>query len=90
MTTFTTFKGSKSGKIVESSTTREIRPDEVLVRITHSGLCGTDEHSRHTDMVLGHEGVGIVEVRIWLLGLFQVKLTSIPGTRMRCQKLGQR
>jgi threonine dehydrogenase-like Zn-dependent dehydrogenase len=62
MVSFTVFKGSKEGKIVKSTSTREIRPDEVLVRITHSGLCGTDEHFKYKDMVLGHEGAGVVEV----------------------------
>lgn len=62
MVSFTVFKGSKEGSIVEGTTTREIRADEVLVKVTHSGVCGTDEHRRHTDMVLGHEGVGIIEV----------------------------
>jgi len=64
MVSFTVFKGSESGQIKESRTTREVGPDEVLLRVTHSGVCGTDEHYRHTDMVLGHEGVGIVEVSL--------------------------
>jgi D-arabinose 1-dehydrogenase-like Zn-dependent alcohol dehydrogenase len=54
MVSFTVFKGSKEGKI--------IRSDEVLVRISHSGLCGTDEHFKHNDVGLGHEGAGVVEV----------------------------
>ena len=62
MPEFTVFRGSQNGKIVES---RAQRPDptenEVLVRITHSGLCGTDEHYRHAGIVLGHEGAGFVE-----------------------------
>ena len=62
MVSFTVFKGSKEGKIVESTTTRELGADEVLIKVTHSGLCGTDEHYKHADMVLGHEGAGIVEV----------------------------
>jgi aryl-alcohol dehydrogenase len=43
------------------------RADEVLVRITHSGVCGTDRGCIHgmepypTPGVLGHEGAGIVE-----------------------------
>ncbi|KAG4444032.1 hypothetical protein IFR05_000492 [Cadophora sp. M221] len=61
MVSFTVFKGSEDGKIVKSSTTREIDPDEALVKITHSGVCGTDIHFLHTDMALGHEGAGIVE-----------------------------
>jgi threonine dehydrogenase-like Zn-dependent dehydrogenase len=29
--------------------------------VTHSGLCGTDIHYKTADIVLGHEGVGVVE-----------------------------
>lgn len=61
MVDFTVFKGSKEGKIVQSTTTRDIKADEVLIKVTHSGLCGTDEHYRHADIVLGHEGAGVVE-----------------------------
>ena len=62
MVQFTVFKGSKEGKIVQSTTTKELGPNEVLIKVTHSGLCGTDEHYKHADMVLGHEGAGVVEV----------------------------
>lgn len=62
MVEFTVFKGSKDGKITQSTTTRDIKNDEVLIKITHSGVCGTDEHMRKKDIVLGHEGAGIVEV----------------------------
>jgi len=58
---FTVYKGSCSGKIVQSKNHKDLKPDEVLIRITHAGLCGTDLHYRHQDMVLSHEGVGIVE-----------------------------
>ncbi|KAH7130241.1 chaperonin 10-like protein [Dendryphion nanum] len=62
MPSFTVFKGSKDGKIVKAETSKpDLTEDQVLVRVTASGLCGTDEHYRHADMVLGHEGVGIVE-----------------------------
>ncbi|TVY50013.1 NADP-dependent alcohol dehydrogenase C [Lachnellula occidentalis] len=61
MVDFTVFKGSKGGKIVKSQTNRELGHDEVLIKITHSGVCGTDEHYKEADMVLGHEGAGIVE-----------------------------
>ncbi|RDW61018.1 putative NADP-dependent alcohol dehydrogenase C 2 [Coleophoma cylindrospora] len=61
MVDYTVFKGSKSGAIVKATTTREIKPDEVLIKVTHSGLCGTDEHFKHADMGLGHEGAGVVE-----------------------------
>lgn len=56
------FKGSKEGKIVQSTTKKDIKSDEVLIKVTHSGLCGTDEHFKRADMVLGHEGAGVIEV----------------------------
>ncbi|KAJ6498917.1 putative NADP-dependent alcohol dehydrogenase C 2 [Mycena sanguinolenta] len=59
---FAVFKGSANGSIVEGKTQGNgPTGNEVLVRITHSGICGTDEHCRHVDMVLGHEGVGVVQ-----------------------------
>ncbi|KAK2603580.1 hypothetical protein QQS21_004260 [Conoideocrella luteorostrata] len=63
MPTFTVFKGSKDGSLKKSTTTKpdELKGDYVLVRITASGLCGTDLHYTSQDMVLGHEGVGVVE-----------------------------
>jgi threonine dehydrogenase-like Zn-dependent dehydrogenase len=60
MVAFKTFRGGKDG-IRESKTEKPIGPDEVLIRVTHSGLCGTDLHYKGADMVLGHEGVGIVD-----------------------------
>ncbi|KAJ7713450.1 hypothetical protein B0H14DRAFT_2546565 [Mycena olivaceomarginata] len=50
---FTVFKGSANKGIVESTTRRAPTGNEVLVKITHSGICGTDEHFKHADMVLG-------------------------------------
>ncbi|KAL2864276.1 NAD(P)-dependent alcohol dehydrogenase [Aspergillus lucknowensis] len=63
MPSFTVFKGHESGKPVRSTTTRPdaLTEDYVLLRVTASGLCGSDLHYRRADMVLGHEGVGIVE-----------------------------
>ncbi|KAJ7497665.1 chaperonin 10-like protein [Mycena latifolia] len=59
---FTVFKGSASEGIVESKTQHPAPTgNQVLVKITHSGICGTDEHYKHADMVLGHEGVGTVQ-----------------------------
>jgi len=59
---FTVFKRPTSQGIVQD-TTHHDGPTEnrVLVSITHSGICSTDEHYKHSDMVLGHEGVGTVE-----------------------------
>ncbi|OTB05525.1 hypothetical protein M426DRAFT_319796 [Hypoxylon sp. CI-4A] len=50
--TFTVFKGDKSGNPKKSTTTKpeKLTGDNVLLRVTASGLCGT-----------GHEGVGVVE-----------------------------
>ena len=36
--------------------------NEIIVRIRYSGLCGTDEHHKHANLVLGHEGARAVEV----------------------------
>ena len=59
---FTVYRGSKDGSIVKSSVHHDnLQGDQVLLKITHSGLCGTDEHYRSTDQVLGHEGAGIVQ-----------------------------
>ncbi|KAJ7180832.1 NADP-dependent alcohol dehydrogenase [Mycena filopes] len=58
---FTVFKGSPDG-IVQATHHLDLPTgNEVLIKITHSGICGTDEHYRHSDLVLGHEGVGIIQ-----------------------------
>ncbi|KAL1696168.1 chaperonin 10-like protein [Schizophyllum commune] len=57
---YTVFKGSESGRIYKDSASRQLRPDDVVVKITHSGLCYSDVHFKHRDMVIGHEGVGVV------------------------------
>ncbi|ETN37451.1 uncharacterized protein HMPREF1541_08442 [Cyphellophora europaea CBS 101466] len=61
MVDFTVYKGSSNGAITKATTSRPIHPHEVLVRITHSGLCGTDVHFKHVSQGLGHEGAGVVE-----------------------------
>ncbi|KUI61793.1 putative formaldehyde dehydrogenase AdhA [Cytospora mali] len=63
MPTFTVFRGDKSGAPKKSTTTKpdELTGDSVLLKVTASGLCGTDLHYKTADMVLGHEGVGVVE-----------------------------
>lgn len=59
---YTVYKGHQTGRIVKSTGHRDkLAPDEVLLKVTHAGLCGTDEHYKVADMVLGHEGVGTVE-----------------------------
>jgi NADPH:quinone reductase-like Zn-dependent oxidoreductase len=76
MVEFTVFKGSKEGKIIKSTTQKELKPDEVLIKVTHSGLCGTDEHYKHADMGLGHEGAGVIEVRLLPVLSFKTILTK--------------
>jgi D-arabinose 1-dehydrogenase-like Zn-dependent alcohol dehydrogenase len=62
MPSFTVYKGSPNGTIVKAQTTRPpLLDDQVFIRVTASGLCGTDEHFKAVDMALGHQGVGIVE-----------------------------
>ncbi|OJJ32708.1 hypothetical protein ASPWEDRAFT_116085 [Aspergillus wentii DTO 134E9] len=56
------FRGSPSGEIIqETNTLPDVKPDEVLIQVTHSGLCGSDLHMLKLPLVLGHEGIGIVE-----------------------------
>ena len=58
---FTVYRGSEGGKIVRGTTHRDLRDDDVVVKISHSGLCYTDILFCERDIVLGHEGVGSVE-----------------------------
>ncbi|TVY28775.1 NADP-dependent alcohol dehydrogenase [Lachnellula hyalina] len=53
--------GSPEGEIQVKNSVRAIGGMEVLVRVTHSGLCGTDVHDRTAGCGLGHEGIGFVE-----------------------------
>ncbi|KAF7973451.1 hypothetical protein HWV62_15156 [Athelia sp. TMB] len=58
---YTVYKGSKQGIVESTSRVESLGPYDVLIRITHSGVCGTDEHFKEKDMVLGHEGIGVVQ-----------------------------
>ncbi|KAG4420794.1 hypothetical protein IFR04_006074 [Cadophora malorum] len=57
--TLTYLAGGPDGKIHVKKSQRAIGGVEVLVRVTHSGVCGTDVHDRDSGCGLGHEGVGI-------------------------------
>ncbi|KAI1780556.1 GroES-like protein [Hypoxylon cercidicola] len=66
MPSFTVFKGQDNGQPKKTTTSHpdQLVGDKVLVKVTASGLCGTDLHyktQRTKDMVLGHEGCGVVE-----------------------------
>ncbi|KAJ5560441.1 hypothetical protein N7513_002840 [Penicillium frequentans] len=58
---FTVYKGAKDGIKEEVTRKDDLKRDDVLVRVTHSGVCGTDLHYQTADMALGHEGTGVVE-----------------------------
>ncbi|RDW72704.1 NAD(P)-dependent alcohol dehydrogenase [Aspergillus mulundensis] len=58
---FKVFKGSQKGVVQSSTPKPALTGDKVLVKVSHSGVCGTDLHYKSADMVLGHEGVGSVE-----------------------------
>ncbi|KAI0143120.1 GroES-like protein [Xylariaceae sp. FL1272] len=63
MVAITVYKGSETGVPTRDTTTKpdELTGDQVLMRITASGVCGTDLHYVNAPIVLGHEGVGVVE-----------------------------
>ncbi|KAI7758881.1 hypothetical protein LZL87_009876 [Fusarium oxysporum] len=58
MPSITVYRGTPSGRVQEGTVPPRGPPKvhQVTVRITHSGLCGTDEYYKCQDMVLGHEG----------------------------------
>ncbi|KAJ7265358.1 chaperonin 10-like protein [Mycena haematopus] len=86
----TVFKGSATEGIVESKTYLDSpTASQVLVKIRHSGICGTDEHFKHADMVLGHEGVGTVVQIGGSVLLFKVKVGDIVGWGYTHKTCGQ-
>lgn len=86
MTSVTKYKGSTSGEIVqETAPLPEPTEDQVLLRITHTGICGSDVHFRHMDMVLGHEATGIVEKvgpRVREMNVYCPRSTFVPFVLM--------
>lgn len=59
--TYDVFRGSPEGNIVADKVTQTLKHNEVFIETIASGLCGTDEHFRKTNQVLGHEGIGFVK-----------------------------
>jgi len=50
MSDFTVYKGSKGGAIKKSEAKkRDVTGDQVQVKVTASGLCGTDMHYRESE-----------------------------------------
>lgn len=60
---YTVYRGSANGSIGVATTHKHsLKLNEVLLQITHSGICGTDAHfAAFMPRFLGHEGVGIVK-----------------------------
>lgn len=63
-----TFQGLMDIKVKEVDKPKIIESDDIIVRITHSSICGSDLHSYHgmipsmgKNYILGHEAIGIVE-----------------------------
>jgi hypothetical protein len=58
---FTNFGGA-NGAIKPVQTAKPtVGPRDVLIKITHSGVCATDLAYVEYGIALGHEGVGVVE-----------------------------
>jgi Zn-dependent alcohol dehydrogenase len=58
---FNVFKGSANGSIVEATTSKgPLTFGQALVQVHHAAICGTDLHYTKADIVLGHEGAGVV------------------------------
>ena len=74
--TLTTFRyDAASGNFVKKTTQRALGPNEIKVRVTHSGICYTDVHAKEKACGLGHEGVGLI---------------SDIGAAVRFMKIGDR
>lgn len=62
---FEVYKGIHGQAKQSTSQLRELEKHEVLIRITHAGLCFTDVHylegNGDDGIVLGHEPVGVIE-----------------------------
>jgi len=57
---YSVYRG-KEGNVTKTPTQLpELKPNEILVKITHSGVCATDLAYIPYGVALGHEGVGTV------------------------------
>jgi len=63
-----TYQGIKNVEVKEVGDPRIEKPDDMIVRLTSTAICGSDLHLIHgmvpnmpTDFIIGHEPVGIVE-----------------------------
>ncbi|KEQ96845.1 hypothetical protein AUEXF2481DRAFT_78474 [Aureobasidium subglaciale EXF-2481] len=59
--TLSTFRyEASSNTFIKKSVERALRPNEIKIQVTHSGVCYTDVHAKDKACGLGHEGVGVV------------------------------
>lgn len=63
-----TYQGFLKVKVKEVEEPKIKNPEDIIVKITHSSICGSDLHFYHgmitsleKDYILGHESIGIVE-----------------------------
>lgn len=63
-----TYQGIKNVQVKQVPDPRIEKPDDIIVRITSTAICGSDLHLIHgmvpnlpTDYIIGHEPVGVVE-----------------------------
>ena len=63
-----TYQGIKNVEVREVNDPKIEKPDDIIVKITSSAICGSDLHLIHalvpnmpTDFIIGHEPMGIVE-----------------------------
>lgn len=62
-----TFQGTKDIQVKEVEAPKIEKPDDIIVRITSTAICGSDLHiylgalPTHPDYIIGHEPMGIVE-----------------------------
>ena len=63
-----TYQGVKDVKVKEVNDPKIEKPDDVVIKVTSTAICGSDLHLIHglipnmpKDYILGHETMGIVE-----------------------------
>jgi len=63
-----TYQGIKQVKVQEVDDPKLHKPDDIIVRVTSTGICGSDLHLIHgmipnmpKNYIIGHEPIGIVE-----------------------------
>ncbi|KAF7321860.1 hypothetical protein MKEN_00707900 [Mycena kentingensis (nom. inval.)] len=58
---YTFFKGSPNGYEEAAMKVEALEPMQVLVKVTHAGICGSDVLYQPAPIAQGHEGVGTVQ-----------------------------